>query len=169
MIGTEWSDQLRSIRLVPFTEVPGPVHQLRADATPLDFFSLVWESSFFEHLAEETNLYARQRQTVKPDRKWYPTTSSEMRAFVGVNILMGIDQKPELSHYWSTDDFLGNAGIRRVFPRDRFESLCRYLHLNDSAQQPARDEPGYDPLYKVRPLVDMCNVHSCSGMFHRGR
>jgi len=28
--------------------------------------------------------------------KWYPTTAEEMRAFVGVNVIMGIDQKPEL-------------------------------------------------------------------------
>ena len=88
--------------------------------------------------------------------KWYPTTAEEMRAFVGVNVVMGIDQKPELCNYWSTDEFLGNVGIQRAFTRDRFESLCRYLHINDSQQQPARNDPRYDPLYKVRPVLDMC-------------
>ena len=38
--------------------------------------------------------------------KWYPTTAEEMRAFVGVNVIMGIDQKPELCNYWSTDEFM---------------------------------------------------------------
>ena len=104
----------------------------------------------------ETNLYAQQRQTNKPDIKWYPTTAEEIRAFVGVNVIMGIDQKPELCNYWSTDEFLGNVGIQRVFTRDRYESLCRYLHMNDSQQQPARNDPHYDPLYKVRPVLDMC-------------
>jgi len=42
--------------------------------------------------------------------KWYPTTAEEMRAFVGVNVIMGIDQKPELCNYWSTDEFMGNVG-----------------------------------------------------------
>jgi len=56
--------------------------------------------------------------------KWYPTTVEEMRAFVGVNVIMGIDQKPELCNYWSTDEFMGNVGIQRVFTRDCFESLC---------------------------------------------
>ena len=32
-------------------------------------------------------------------------------------------QKPEVHHYWSTDPFLGNAGIQAVLPRDHFESL----------------------------------------------
>ena len=35
-------------------------------------------------------------------------------------------------------------------------SHCRYLHMNDSQQQAARDYPNYDPLYKVRPLLTMC-------------
>ena len=39
-------------------------------------------------------------------------------------------------------------------PRERFEALTRYLHLNDSEQIPGRDDPEYDPLYKIRPLID---------------
>ena len=83
----------------PLTEMPGPVHQLSADATPLDFLGLVWEPPLFDLLANETNRYAMQRQVNKADAKWYPTTPEEMRAFIGVNILMGIDQKPQTSMY----------------------------------------------------------------------
>ena len=43
----------------------------------------------------KANLYAQQRQTNKPDIKWYPTTAEEIRAFVGVNVIMGINLKPE--------------------------------------------------------------------------
>ena len=35
--------------------------------------------------------------------------------------------------------------------------FCRYLHLKNSQQQAPRDDPNYDPLYKLRPLVDMCH------------
>ena len=83
----------------------------------------------------------------------YPTTAEEMRAFVGVNVIVGIDQKPELCNYWSTDEFLGNVVIR-AFMCDRFESLCRYLHINDSQKQPARNDTIM--LYKVRPVLDTC-------------
>ena len=41
-------------------------------------------------------------------------------------------------------------------PRERFEALNRYLHLNDTEQMPGRDDPVYDPLYKIRPLIDSC-------------
>ena len=37
----------------------------------------------------------------------------------------------------------------------RFELLLKFLHLNDSRKQPGRAEPGYDKLYKVRPILDV--------------
>ena len=123
-----------------------------------DFFSLLWEPSFFQLLAEQTKLYARQRQVEKPNRKWYPTTSEEIKAFLGINIIMGIDQKPALTHYWSTDPYLGNQGIQSVMPRERFEALNRYLHLNDSEQMPGRDDPAYDPLYKISSIAMVAMV-----------
>ena len=99
----------------------------------------------------------------KPDRKWFPTTPQEIRAFIGINMIMGIDRKPSIAHYWSTDPFLGNQGIQSVMPRERFEALCRYIHLNDSTRMPGRDDANHDPLYKLRPLVDMCqrNFKEC--------
>ena len=39
----------------------------------------------------------------------------------------------------------------------RYWHFCRYLHLKDSQQQAPRDDPNYDPLYKLRPLVDICH------------
>lgn len=38
--------------------------------------------------------------------------------------------------------------------RDRFLSILRFLHLADSTKQKKQGEQGYDPLFKVRPLID---------------
>ena len=69
LIGDKWSEKVRPIPTIqPFEEeLAGPVHHLPEDATPLDFFSLLWVPSFFQLLADQTNLYARQRQVQKPD------------------------------------------------------------------------------------------------------
>ena len=155
-LGKKWSATLHQIRVQPFTDQPGPTHHLVDDAQPLEFFGLFWEPCFFELLAEETNLYAQQKQATKPERKWYPTTAEEMRAFVGGNIIMGIDHKPELANFWSTDEYLGNEGVKRVFPREQFELLTWYFHLHDSSLMPGRSDPHYDPLYKIRPLIQFC-------------
>ena len=116
LIGENWSERLHPIPTIqPFVELPSPIHQLPGDATPLDFFGLLWPPSLFQLLAEETNRYATQKQVQRPDNKWYLTTSEGIKAFIGVNI-MGIDQKPAIPHYWSTDPYLGNPGIQSVFP-----------------------------------------------------
>ena len=38
--------------------------------------------------------------------------------------------------------------------RDRLISILSMLHLNDNATVKAKGEPGYDPLHKLRPLID---------------
>ena len=37
--------------------------------------------------------------------------------------------------------------------RDRFSLILKFLHLNDKNGQIEKGNPGYDPLYKLRPLL----------------
>ena len=70
---------------------------------------------------------------------------------------MGIKQLPQVSHYWSKEWVLGVPAFASVMTRDRFLVILRYLHFNDNnnySKMPARGEPGFDKLYKVRPLLD---------------
>ena len=46
--------------VLPFTAHTGPVNNLPVDALPIDYFHQLIPLSFFEKLAEETNLDARQ-------------------------------------------------------------------------------------------------------------
>lgn len=41
--------------------------------------------------------------------------------------------------------------------RNRFELLSSFLHFNDNSTEIQRGQPGYDPLHKVRLLLDMTN------------
>ena len=65
--------------------------------------------------------------------------------------------------YWSNSWPFQNNNFRKVMYRRRFELLLKLLHLNDSRKQPARGQPGYDKLYKVRPLLDAVvkNFQAC--------
>ena len=56
-----------------------------------------------------------------------------------------------------------NNNFGSVMSSRRFELLLKFLHLNDSRKQPAQGQPGYDKLYKVRPLLDTVvrNFQSC--------
>lgn len=63
-----WSEQLEDIDIPDFSEMTGPVHMLPLNAQAVDFFQLFFEEGFFQHLAEQTNLYAQQ--TSENDQHW---------------------------------------------------------------------------------------------------
>ena len=73
---------------------------------------------------------------------------------MGINIIMGISRLPHLALYWSSDDYFGNQGVKKVMTRNRFQEISCYLHFSDSSVEPARGTPGFDRLYKIRPVFN---------------
>lgn len=141
-----------------FTESHGSNHGLQ-DGTPYDYFSLFFDEDFYVQLAHETNLYAALRQppdTADPNEpyntsypSWRPTSAEEMKAFLGINILMGIIDLPEYADYFSSDPLLHVEQVSRVFTKNRWELLCRFLHVTSD------DPNSTDKLKKLRPLIDV--------------
>ncbi|KAF7687411.1 hypothetical protein HF521_014639, partial [Silurus meridionalis] len=152
-----WGEPDQVISIEPFTAVSGPQHSLGDDADTLDYFRLLFPDSLFEHMVEQTNNYAlyRQRRSGRSDAHWHPTDVREMRAYVGLNVLMGINQLPDYGMYWASDIFIGNAGFKKTMTARRFEKLNQNLHLCDRLSEPSKGELGYDGLYKIRPMLDI--------------
>ena len=151
----EFSDTLQDVDILPFREPVGPAHSLPLDASELSYFLLLFTIGMITRLVLETNLYAEQCQTARGvrDSAWHATTIEEMRAYIGVNILMGFHQLPEIDHYWSSDDMLGVPGVMKIMAKHRFKKMTQYFHANDNSTTAARGDAGYDPLHKVRPLL----------------
>ncbi len=80
--------------------------------------------------------------------------SEELLAFIGMNVAMGILRLPQIRDYWATNEILSTPWFPSIMSRDRFFQILRYLHLVDSSLQKKKGEDGYDPLYKVRPLLE---------------
>lgn len=62
---------------------------------------------------------------------------------------MGAHVLPSVGEYWSTDSLLGVPGIAGM-PIYRFKAL----HLNDNSKAVPRNQPGYDCLHKIRPIIN---------------
>lgn len=135
----------------------GVSHNLPADATPFDFFSLLLPESFWSDVAEQTNLYAQQKQEEKgaADKNWKPAAPDEMKLFIFVQFMFGIHRMPETAMYWSTDPLLRVPAIADIMSKGRFQKLSQYFHLNDNRAAVPKGQPGYDPLFKVRPLLNV--------------
>ena len=48
-------------------------------------------------------------------------TLEEIKAFLGVSVVMGVNILPSISDYWSSNQFLGNEGIQKVKTKNRYE------------------------------------------------
>ncbi|XP_071122146.1 piggyBac transposable element-derived protein 5-like [Mytilus edulis] len=121
----------------------GPTRIMYQDKTPLDFFTLFFDYVLLEMLIQQTDSYAKSfcklQKENKPDENkmaWVRPTIQEMNAFFGLCFEMGIDRKPSIRMYWSTDSFLQSPLHSKTMSRDRFTQIMRYLHFSDSTQQP---------------------------------
>lgn len=151
-------------RDIPFIGVEGLRNPMPQDAEPIDYFQLYFTDAIVDIICRETNRYAQQyivanEANLRPKsivHDWTPTNANEMKAFLGLCVLMGVIHKPRVSMYWSTDSFYHTPLFGQVMSRKRFQLLQRFLHFQDN-QDPAYnpDDPDRDRLYKVRTVINM--------------
>ncbi|KAI0210525.1 hypothetical protein LSAT2_004722, partial [Lamellibrachia satsuma] len=77
-----------------------------------------------------------------------------MKAFVGINLEMGIKVLPEYKDYWSSDPVLNDPFVSGIMPRKRYEKLSQYFHCSITAEEDPQDK-----LAKVRPMITLCEAN----------
>ena len=113
-------------------------------------------------VVDQTNLYAQQyldanelgHRSRVHDWKKAPHNLAELKKFLALIIVMGIVQLPNIEQAWSTKWPDASSSFSSIMKRDRFSLILRFLHLSDSSKYIPKGQPGYDPLYKIRPFVD---------------
>ncbi len=107
-------------------------------------------------LVSSTNAYASATRKSTPSaREWHDTSVEEMKAFIGILILIGIIKLPRLEMYWSHKyPLITTPSIAAIMPRVRFEQLFRFFHLSINSTEPLI-VPVADRLVKVRKFLDL--------------
>ncbi|OWR52641.1 hypothetical protein KGM_202606 [Danaus plexippus plexippus] len=100
--------------------------------TPYKCFRYFMNDALFDHLVEQSNLYARQKNI----RTNFSVQSVDLRKFVGILLYMSVYRYPNVRSYWGNNSF---EAIRQTMPVLRFEAIRRYLHYNDNAAVVTRD------------------------------
>ena len=86
-----------------------------------------------------------------------------MKVFVAHLIVMGILKKNSLEQYWSRDNILNMPFFGHYMSRNCFQNILWNLHVSDPDDtNPPKGEANHDPLFLVRPMVDMMqrNFHT---------
>jgi hypothetical protein len=82
---------------------------------------------------------------------------NELKAFIGILIVIGFHSLPTIRLYWSTDPNFRICKIVDVMSLKWFLKILRFIHLNDINNIPKRNEADYDNLYRLRPLLSRLN------------
>ncbi|CAJ0933349.1 unnamed protein product, partial [Ranitomeya imitator] len=77
-----------------------------------------------------------------------------MMKYWGLVLHMGIVKKPEIRQYWSTDILYQTPIYGMVMNRKRFEAIHKFLHFRDNTDILPRDDPNFDRLFKIRPVIE---------------
>ncbi|KAK7110188.1 hypothetical protein V1264_014106 [Littorina saxatilis] len=128
---------------------------------PVDWMQLFFDDDLINHLVFQTNLYADQYLESHPDlsafsraQTWEKTNPVEMKKFLALLLLMGIVKLPSIDMYWTKKVLYRVPVFSTIMTRNRFQIILQMLHFNDNSAMPDRNDPAYDRLFKVRPVLD---------------
>ena len=143
--------------------------------TPGAVFDEFFEGKMWTILSENTNKYVHAKLWQAKDKgdkdpnasawlcKWEDTTLDEMNVFVAHLIVMGILKKNSLEQYWSRDSIINMPFFGHYMSRNHFQNILWNLHISDPDEtNPLRGEADHDPLFLVRPMVDMMQRNFCT-------
>ena len=171
----KWTKNTTHQRFEPFCgPPPGGVHKVPEGAKELQYFHIIFPQDMYETIATNSNRYVpifaekmrQQRQLPKWRDKHYETiTAADIRAYLGIRMIMGIDKKPSIEDYWSLDPALGNMKISSTMSRRRFLMIQRYLQTSDPKEDKgykgkSRAAKNKDPLAKVKQLMETVRANS---------
>ena len=132
----------------------------------LDFFQLFVTDDMLEAITEQTKLFAQQyidsHELAQRSRVqqwvWYAHVHEvvELKKFLAMVITMGLISYPSIEEYRVTS---WPFPFSSILSHDRFFLLMKFLHLSDSTKYVPKGQPGYDPLYKLRPFVDSLHAN----------
>lgn len=156
----------KNFKQVPLWEAPeGPMYDDRdagptnlpsghENFTPLQIVLLFFTPTLLEVIVVQTNLYYLQSQP--NNAKLDPLlTLCELTTWIGLHMMMVSQWSKSQDSYWNGT---GGFDASVYMTRGRFYWIKKYLHFNDTEVMPSPDSPDWDPLYRIRPLVDTVNA-----------
>ena len=98
---TAWSNELADFVISQFNGQPAIKVEVPEEPRSDFFFNLIFGHEMIYLIVRETNRYARQKLATNIARlnKWQDTTRQEVKAYLGICLIMGINNLPRLAMY----------------------------------------------------------------------
>ena len=150
----------RSASTTPFLGTPGlnPDIAIPDDAGVRFFVNMFLTEELINNLREWTNTRVLQdldeEDNASELRDETIFSNDDIKKFIGIFLLMGLNKKPNIRQYWSQDPLYKQDFFSRpeCLPRNRFLRILRYIRFADYENLAVNDN-----LQKVRPFLEAFN------------
>ena len=140
-----WSKQAKLNERIPCNLKAEVLHNFNEMFLPLDVLEKVMElDKLVTLIVAETNRYSQKKG------RNFVTNAAEMKTFLGMNYIMGVNKLPTIHHYCESDDYVGNEGIRSLMTRERFKEILQNIHFVYNSKSNKETDEGC----KIRQLID---------------
>ena len=78
-----------------------------------------------------------------------------MKAFLSLYLSMGLVHKSGIEDYWAEFWPTSTPGFGKLMSMNRFKIILSFFHFANNEEYVEWGQPGYDRLFKVRPIMDM--------------
>ncbi|KAG6438653.1 piggyBac transposable element-derived protein 4 [Manduca sexta] len=130
-----------------------------------DAFRSYWDDSILRIIADETNRYATEIDSIRFQDRWYPTNADEMLCLFAFWQALGIIRMPTIVSCFTKNPLLKTTVFRHIFSRDRYDLLSLALRFVDEKADVETVDPtisdlgaSSDRIYHLRPIVDHLNA-----------
>ncbi|XP_063401149.1 piggyBac transposable element-derived protein 4-like [Mytilus trossulus] len=138
-------------------------------APAIAYFMLMFTVNLMKKIVLETNRYARSFIKTNMQRinrcrhsrvhQWIKNGPLTINEFNAAIYNMGLNKRPTLQCYWKKGK-QEYKWFRKMFPRNRFQLILKFLHVVDNRKVSGRNDPTYDPSAKFKPILDSLNMRS---------
>ena len=139
-----------SERLMPECSVRLPfVSRVRE---PIEYFRDFVDNDVMMLITNQSNLYSMQKDREKP----LFLELAELDIFIGICFYMSLGKLPRTRLYWEKE--MQVEAVSKYMTCKRWETIKSNLHFSNNEEAPAKGTPGYDRIFKIRPLIDLINT-----------
>lgn len=115
--------------------------------TPYEFFKYFFDDDLVEHIVRESNRYCTTK-TSKPMN----INAYDLLRYFGILTFSAVIQCTNMRTYWHSD--VGHPLVLNTMPVPKFEKIREFLHFTNNVAQKDSTECGYDPMFKIRPVIE---------------
>jgi hypothetical protein len=128
------------------------------ERTPVSVVRTFFTEEILNLITDQTNIYGKGKKRSNNQKKtnnWKDVSKKDIELFLGLIILMGVNNLPNMKLYWSKDMVFHNTFISSIMSRNRFLQIFYNLHLADSSLKIKRESEDYSKICKVKNFTEI--------------